>query len=118
MGHGERGTLIMSRVGWVPFTVPCSLFLVVLLQADAVPRYTPSQFSCSAFQEVVSGDVRGEAGRTVRQERLGRSGILVVRRAAADADSLEAWFDSLLVWREGPEGRTEPDTDGLLGGRW
>jgi hypothetical protein len=113
----ERDSLIMSRVAWVPFTVHCSLF-TVLFQADAVPRYTPSQLSCSAFQEVVSGDVRGEAGRAVRQERLGRSGILVVRRAAADSDSLEAWFDSLQVWREGPEGRIEPDTEGLLGGRW
>ena len=91
---------------------------LVLWQADAPPRYTPSQFSCSAFQEVVSGDVRGEAARAVRQERLGRSGILIVRRAAADSDSLEAWFDSLHVWREGPEGRIEPDTEGLLGGRW
>jgi hypothetical protein len=108
----------MSRVGWAPFTVPCSLFVVVLLQADAAPRYTPSQFSCSAFQEDVSGDVRGEAGRALRQERLGRRGILIVRRATADSDSLEAWFDSLQVWREGPEGRTEPDTEGLLGGRW
>lgn len=116
--NGERDKLIMSRVAWVPFTVHCSLFTVVLLQADAPPRYTPSQFSCSAFQEVVSGEVRGEAGRAVRQERLGRSGILIVRRAAADSDSLEAWFDSLQVWREGPEGRTEPDTEGLLGGRW
>lgn len=95
-----------------------SLVTVVFLQADAAPRYTPSQLSCAAFQEVVTGEVRGEAGRAVRQERLGRSGLLVVRRAAADADSLEAWFDSLQVWREGPEGRTEPDTEGLLGGRW
>jgi hypothetical protein len=91
---------------------------LILWQADAPPRYFPSQFPCSAFQEVVSGEVRGEAGRAVRQERLGRSGILVVRRAAADSDSLEAWFDSLQVWRDGPEGRTEPDTEGLLGGRW
>jgi hypothetical protein len=114
----KRDRLIMSRIAWVPFTVHCSLFTVLLLQADAVPRYTPSQLSCSAFHEVVSGQVRGEAGRAVRQERLGRSGILVVRRAAADSDSLEAWFDSLQVWREGPGGRTEPDTEGLLGGRW
>lgn len=90
----------------------------LILQADAAPRYLPSQFACSAFQEVVAGDVRGEAGRAVRQELLGRSGILVVRRAAPDADSLEAWFDSLHVWREGPEGRIEPDTEGILGGRW
>jgi hypothetical protein len=100
-----------------PFTLHLSLFTLVLPQAPA-PRYLPSQLACAAFQEVVSGDVRGEAGRAVRQERLGRSGILVVRRAAADSDSLEAWFDSLQVWREGPEGRIEPDTEGLLGGRW
>ena len=29
-----------------------------------------------------------------------------------------AWFDSLSVWREGPEGRAVPDIEGLLGGRW
>jgi hypothetical protein len=101
----------------IPFTLHLSLFTLALPQAPA-PRYLPSQFSCSAFQEVVSGDVRGEAGRAVRQERLGRIGVLVVRGDAADSDSLEAWFDTLQVWREGPEGRIEPDTEGLLGGRW
>jgi hypothetical protein len=98
-----------------PFTLHLSLFTLFLSQ-DATPRYLPSQLACAAFQEVVTGDVRGEAGRAVRQERLGRSGALVIRQAAAD--SLEAWFDSLHVWREGPEGRIEPDTEGLLGGRW
>lgn len=99
-------------------TAYCSLLtahVFLIFQAPA-PRYLPSQLACAAFQVVVTGDVRGEVGRAVRQERLGRSGVLVIRQAAAD--SLEAWFDSLHVWREGPEGRIEPDTEGLLGGRW
>jgi hypothetical protein len=103
--------------GLFPFLLHLSLFTLVLPQALA-PRYLPSQLACAAFQEVVTGDVRGEAGRTVRQERLGRNGRLVVHRATAGSDSVEAWFDSLHVWREGPEGRIEPDTEGLLGGRW
>jgi hypothetical protein len=44
-----------------------------------------------------------------------------MRLRAVAADSLirlEAWFDSLALWREGSGERLEPDTDGLVGGRY
>jgi hypothetical protein len=31
---------------------------------------------------------------------------------------LEAWYDSLSVYREGPEGRFEPEAAGMIGGRY
>jgi hypothetical protein len=54
-----------------------------------------------------------------RTERVGRDGILVVR-SGPDSGGLavEAWYDSLAVYREGPEGRTVPDAEGILGGRY
>jgi len=91
--------------------------LLFLHQADA-PRYLSSHFACAVFQETVTATARGEAGRTIRQELLGRNGTIMVRNVAGETDSLEAWFDSLSVWRESGGERIEPDTEGLLGGRW
>lgn len=93
--------------------------LLALLQSDGLPRYLPAHLECAVFQETITGDVRGEAGRAIRQERLGRQGVLMLRGAASDSGLLvEAWFDSLRVWRESPGARHEPDVDGILGGRW
>jgi hypothetical protein len=41
-------------------------------------------------------------------------------RALPDSGGLlvEAWYDSLSVFRQGPEGRVEPDAEGILGGRY
>ncbi|MGH7560823.1 MAG: hypothetical protein ACRENB_07370 [Gemmatimonadales bacterium] len=93
--------------------------LLLLIQADTVPRYGAGQLHCAVFRETVIGELRGRVGRSIRQERLGRSGVLVVAAAPADsALSVEVWYDSLSVWRETPAGREEADTEGLLGGRW
>jgi hypothetical protein len=54
-----------------------------------------------------------------REESLGRDGVVLFRvRGEEPRLSFEAWYDSLVVWRSMPEGRVEPDTDGLIGGRW
>jgi hypothetical protein len=74
---------------------------------------------CAAFLERVRSDIRNQTAGIVRLESAGRDGILVVRSTADTGEMvLEAWYDSLSVWRDGPEGRLTPDTDGLLGGRW
>ena len=39
-------------------------------------------------------------------------------RPAAGGIAIEAWYDSLALTRESPEGTLAPDTDGLLGGRY
>lgn len=85
----------------------------------APPRYTEEMLACAAFREAVRSDIRNESGTIFRDERAGRDGVLLVQAARRDSSlALTAWYDSLLVYREGPEGRTAPDAEGLLGGRW
>ncbi len=75
--------------------------------------------ACAAYQEQVRSDIRTEAGGAVRIEHAERAGTLVLRAAQGKGGLLiEAWYDSLSIWREGPEGRITPDAEGLLGGRW
>ena len=76
-------------------------------------------FACAAFTEQVRSDIRSETAGILRQETAGREGVLVLGGSpAGDGLMLTAWYDSLTVWRESPEGRLAPDTDGLLGGQW
>ena len=91
---------------------------VVSLQ-PAPARYTADQLACATYREEVRTEIRSTVGRVVREERAGRDGVLLLRAAATDSQlELTAWYDSLAVWREGPEGRITPDAEGLLGGRW
>lgn len=85
----------------------------------ASPRYSAEMLECAAFREEVRSDIRSEAGTAFRQEAAVRDGLLIVRAARSDSGILiTAWYDSLTVWRQGPEGRTAPDAEGMLGGRW
>jgi len=60
-----------------------------------------------------------QAGRNRTHERIGRDGVIVLRATGADSlIQLEAWFDTLTLWREGSGERLDPDTDGLVGGRF
>lgn len=96
-----------------------SLALSAVAQAPAPPRYSAEMLACAAFREAVRSDIRNESGSIVREERAGRDGVLLMQSARADSGlALTAWYDSLRVFREGPEGRTVPDAEGLLGGRW
>ena len=96
------------------------LLLVSLLEGQPGPaRYTEARLACATFRETVDTEIRTSVGPTVREERAGRSGLLMLRARTSDSGlQVLAWFDSLSIWREGPEGRSEPDTEGLLGGRW
>ncbi len=122
---GQPDQLASRRMaGLLPFTLHRSLFtasLVLAVQSVPPPRYLPAHLTCAVFRETVTGEVRGE-GRDAPPERVGREGVLVVRVVDPAADTqglrLEAWYDSLTVWREGREGRAVPDPEGLLGGRW
>ncbi len=103
---------------------PRPLLLLVLLLAPSAgraqaPVYDVRTLACSRFAESVRGEVESRFGAERRSETLGRDGVLAVR-AAADSAGLviEAWFDSLAVFRDGPEGREAPETDGLIGGRY
>jgi hypothetical protein len=96
------------------------LGLAVLGATQASPaRYRAAQLECAAFLEEVRSELTSTIGSTSRVERMGRDGIIRVRALAGDSGiALTAWYDSLAVWRESPEGRLTPETDGLVGGRW
>ena len=95
------------------------LLLPVLGAQHGPARYTEARLGCATFRETVETEIRTAVGSSAREERAGRAGLLRLRATAADAGlEVLAWYDSLTVWREGPEGRSVPDTEGLLGGRW
>ncbi len=85
------------------------------------PRYSPSQLDCARYRTQADAAIVTDAGRERYRETTGRDGVLILRVKGSATDSLmqvEAWFDSLRVWREGSGERLEPDTDGLIGGRF
>ena len=87
--------------------------------AAQAPVYDAATLGCAQFGEHVRSDVRTAMGSVRRNETVGRAGVLSVR-AASDSGALrvEAWYDSLTVFRQSPEGRVEPDAEGILGGRY
>lgn len=88
-------------------------------QGGGPPRYLPAHLTCAVFHESVTGEARAEARGGDLNEHFGREGILALRAVAADSGlAVEAWLDSLTIWRENASGRVEPDAEGLLGGRW
>jgi len=82
-------------------------------------RYTVAQLACATFQERSRGQLEAETGMRQRRETLLRDGVLRIQARFADSGiTVEGWYDSLALSRESPEGKIEPDTDGLLGGRY
>jgi len=84
------------------------------------PRYSAGQLACARFIERADADIHGEAGGRPRDETTGRVGRWIIRAAPAPdgATGLEAWFDSLSIWRKADGAVRAPDTDGLIGGRF
>jgi len=87
--------------------------------AAQAPAYDSLTITCARFSESVQGSIRTVMGTARRDETFGRDGVLVVRAAPDSAGlRIEAWYDSLTVFRQGPEGRLDPDAEGILGGRY
>lgn len=89
-------------------------------QAGSVIRYRPELLACVAFHQAVLSELETVHGEDRRTETTGWEGDLVIR-AEADTGgvlSVAAWFERLRVWHDTPEGRLEPATDGMLGGRY
>ena len=99
-----------------------ALLLAALIRPGAVEAqtgYTPSTLACARYSEEVRSELETEMGRRTRRSAAGRDGVLVIRgRPDSVGVRIEAWYDSLTVWRQGPEGRLEPDPDGFIGGRF
>ncbi len=88
-------------------------------QAPARPVYHPAQLDCARYRQQVRSVILLDGGGQHSRETTGRDGTLSVRATAADSLlQLEAWFDTLTVWREGSGERLEPETDGVVGGRF
>jgi len=106
-----RHRILLAIAGWLPFH-----------QAGAqlpAPGYHPLQLDCARFRQEIRSVIELAGARQRSRETTSRVGILTVRAAARDsAIVLEAWFDSLSVWREGAGERLEPETDGVIGGRF
>jgi hypothetical protein len=83
------------------------------------PSYTAELLRCSTFAEQVESDIRIAGAGPTRSETAGRAGRWQLRaEPRVGRLAFEAWYDSLAVWRESSAGRQEPETDGLIGGRW
>ena len=81
--------------------------------------YTTNQLNCARFLEIGQSRILTEAGGRTRNQTSARRGRWQFRAAASHADvALEGWLDSLVLSRSSPETTINPDTDGLLGGRY
>jgi hypothetical protein len=100
-------------IGWAAVACP------LRAQQNAAAGYHALQLDCGRFQRQARAEVTLEAGRQRSKETTGHEGVMIVRATGSDSlIHLEAWFDSLHVWREGSGQRMDPDTDGLIGGRY
>jgi hypothetical protein len=87
--------------------------------SPAAFRYTPAQLDCATYQEKSRATLDAQTGTRQRHETLSRDGVLRLRaRPGGPGIALQAWYDSLDLSRQSPEGKLVPDTDGLLGGRY
>lgn len=85
----------------------------------SVPAYAADQLDCARFEETNRADIRTLIGGRSRDASTGRHGVWIFRAASSGgAVQLEGWLDSLAVWRSATGIRVDPDTDGLLGGRY
>lgn len=89
------------------------------LLAQGVPAYQAAQLACVTYEVRVHTAVATELQGRRREESLRRTGRLVVQGSASDSGlMLEAWWDTLRLWRRA-DGRTfEPETEGFIGGRY
>jgi hypothetical protein len=103
-------------------SLPLLLSLSIVTSGPLVaqdPRYLATQFECARFHESSRSEARTGSGSHSATTRTGREASLIFRgRPGEGGVLLQAWFDSLTVWKETEGERTSPDTDGLLGGRY
>ncbi len=108
-----------ERQGWLAGARWLLAGCLLAGSVDEPPAYRPLMLDCARYRVVVNTRVTIQSGRDRTRERIGRDGVLVLRASAADSlIRLEAWFDTLSLWRESSGDRLVPDTDGLIGGRY
>ena len=110
----RRGPFVIA----LAVVVPCGKVLTA--QVASSIRYQADALACVSLHQSVMSDIETIHGDDRRMETVGWEGDLVLRAEAdtGGALSVTAWFERLRVWRDIPEGRLEPATDGILGGRY
>ena len=112
----------MRRVAAAVSSVVCAALIPGFRVGPAAepPRYTAAQLTCARYLERAESDIRGEAGGRPHNETAGRVGRWIVRAAPEPDGSvgIEAWFDSLAIWRKAGDDVHSPGTDGVIGGRY
>ena len=112
-GHKVRGSGISLALALLCATAslrPC---------AAQTPAYAADQLTCVLFdvhvRTIVTTDLQGRQ----RIEELLRDGRLSVRGVPADSGiAIEAWWDTLALWRRADGSTLAPDAGGILGGRY
>lgn len=88
-------------------------------QGALAPTYRAEDFRCARFTERALSDIEIVSGSGDATGKAGREGVWIFcARDTLGGVALEAWYDELKVWREVGKRRTEPETDGVLGGRF
>lgn len=83
-------------------------------------RYEAGQLDCARFRERSRSEIETYVAGQARRETAGLDGEWRFRAASGPGDSVrvEAWFDTLSVWRRSEQDSLSPDTDGIIGGRY
>ncbi len=88
-------------------------------QGALAPSYRATDFRCARFSERATSDIEIASSQGDATGTAGREGTWVFcGRDSVGGMALEAWYDELRVWREVDQRRTEPETDGVIGGRF
>jgi hypothetical protein len=86
---------------------------------QGILRYSASILDCSRWAESSRSKIETVTNRRSGEATAGRRGVLALRaRDSAGGVAIEAWFDSVAVWRRSGGEEIAPDTDGLIGGRY
>ena len=115
---GGLGTALVAvaMLGAVAFRYPAS----APRTGPAPLRYEAAQLNCARFRERSRSEIETYVAGQTRRETAGLDGEWRFRAAPGPGDSLrlEAWFDTLSVWRQSERDSLGPDTDGIIGGRY
>lgn len=87
--------------------------------AAQMPRFQAAQLSCAVFTVTVHTDVTTTLQGRRQVEQVRRGGRLIVQGTpTAEGIAIEAWWDSLTLWRRAAGTTLAPDASGILGGRY
>lgn len=106
------------RGGALPMVAAAVGVLAAVPQTPAL-RYGARQLDCTRWAEASRSRIETVTERASATASSGRDGRLILRaRDTTGGVAVEAWYDSLAVWRRSGGDEVAPDTDGIIGGRY